>query len=317
MKEQDVRHDWTVDEALGLMSRPFNDLLFDAATMHRRYFDSNKVQISQLLSIKTGGCAEDCKYCSQSSHYKTSVKAEKLMEAGEVARQARKAKEGGAERFCMGAAWREVKDRDIPKIAEIISVVKDLGMETCMTLGMLTAQQAAQLKDAGLDYYNHNVDTSPEYYGNIITTRTFDDRLETIQAVREAGISVCSGGIIGMGESQRDRASMLVSLANLPQHPGSVPINMLIPIENTPLEMQGNVSGLEFVRVIATARIMMPESYVRLSAGRENMSDELQAMCFFAGANSIFYGEKLLTADNPQENEDRKLLDSLGIQAFA
>ena len=314
-EETALRHDWQQQEVVSLLTSPFNDLLFRAQEVHRQYFDANEVQVCTLLSIKTGGCPEDCKYCPQSSHYHTGLQAEKLMDVDTVLDEAEKAKAAGASRFCMGAAWRSPKDRDIPKIATMIQGVKALGMESCMTLGMLSQSQAQQLKEAGLDYYNHNLDTSEEYYEEIITTRTYQDRLDTLEEVRKAGINVCCGGIVGMGESLDDRAGMLRILANLPEHPQSVPINKLVKVEGTPLDEQPEIGALEFVRMIAAARIMMPASYVRLSAGREEMSDEMQALCFFAGANSIFYGEKLLTTPNPQENEDIALFKRLGIQA--
>ncbi|NBX30078.1 biotin synthase BioB [bacterium] len=308
-----IRHDWSRDEVIRLFNQPFNDLLWQAQSAHRAHFNANEVQISTLLSIKTGGCAEDCGYCPQAAQYDTGVKANKLMCADDVVAEAKKAKAAGASRFCMGAAWRSPKDKDVVKVAEMIAGVKALGMETCATLGMLTPEQAQQLKDAGLDYYNHNLDTSPEYYGNIITTRTYQDRLDTLAHVRDAGMNVCCGGIVGMGEKQDDRAGLLMALANLPKHPESVPINLLVQVEGTPLKGVEALDPFEFVRTIAVARIMMPASYVRLSAGREGMSRELQAMCFLAGANSIFYGEKLLTTPNPSANEDMQLFAQLGI----
>jgi biotin synthase len=309
----DVRRDWTRAEAEALYRAPFNDLINAAHVIHRRNFDPNKVQLSRLLSIKTGGCPEDCGYCSQSAHHDSGLKASKLMEVEAVVAEARAAKASGATRFCMGAAWREPKDRDIDAVVAMVEAVKGLGMETCMTLGMLTGAQAARLAAAGLDYYNHNVDTSPEYYDKIITTRTFQDRLDTLECVREAGIKVCCGGIVGMGEEATDRVGMLLTLANLPEHPESVPINMLIAIPGTPLANAPRLDGLEFVRTVALARIMMPRSVVRLSAGRTEMSDELQALCFFAGANSIFVGDRLLTAGNPGEDDDMRLFARLGI----
>ncbi len=312
-----VRHDWTLEDARALFAKPFNDLLFEAQTLHRRYFDANAVQMSTLLSIKTGGCPEDCAYCPQSAKYDTGVKAEKLMPLAEVLAQAAQAKAAGASRYCMGAAWRNPKDRELEKVCAMISGVKAMGLETCATLGMLTADQADRLKAAGLDYYNHNLDTSPEFYGEIITTRTFQDRLDTLSYVRDAGMNVCCGGIVGMGEGETDRAGLLQSLANLPQHPESVPINMLVKVEGTPLDHADALDPLDFVRTIAVARIMMPKSFVRLSAGREVMSDELQALCFFAGANSIFVGEKLLTTSNPERDRDRMLFDKLGIRPLA
>ena len=308
------RHNWTKSEAEALFALPLNELLFQAATVHRANFDANEVQISQLCSIKTGGCPEDCNYCSQSSKFETPVKATKLMEIESVLADARKAKEAGASRFCMGAAWRNPKGRDMEKVTTMIREVKAMGLETCATLGMLTPEQALELAHAGLDYYNHNLDTSEEFYGEIITTRTYQDRLDTLANVRDAGMKTCCGGIMGMGETATDRASMLVTLANLPAHPESVPMNLLIPAEGTPLAGKPRIDGIDFVRSIAVARIMMPRSFVRLSAGREGMSDELQAMCFFAGANSIFVGEKLLTAANPGHDADKALFDKLGLK---
>ena len=310
----EVRHDWSVAEVTTLFELPFNDLLFKAHCLHRRYFDPNAVQISTLLSIKTGACPEDCAYCPQSARYATGLNHERLMPVEQVLMAARQAKERGASRFCMGAAWRNPKDRDLDQVLKMVEGVKALGLETCATLGMLTAEQADRLKAAGLDYYNHNLDTSPAFYSRIITTRTYQDRLDTLAHIRKAGINVCSGGIIGMGESIGDRAGMLIALANLPRHPESVPINMLVQVEGTPLYGIDNVDGLEFVRMIAVARIMLPQSFVRLSAGRAAMSDELQALCFFAGANSIFYGEKLLTTENPETDHDRRLFQRLGIK---
>ena len=296
------------------MSLPFNDLVFTAQGIHRQHFDPNKVQLSTLMNIKTGGCPEDCAYCPQSAHYKTSVDAEGLLEIDAVVSQAKVAKEKGATRFCMGAAWRQPKDRDLEKVINMVQEVKKTGMETCVTLGMLSKQQAEKLKSAGLDYYNHNLDTSPEFYSNIISTRDYQERLNTLDHVRGAGISVCAGGIIGMGENDEDRAGLLMTLANMPTHPESVPINMLVQVEGTPLHGSVPPDPIDFVRIIAVARIMMPFSYIRLSAGRNEMSDEMQALCFIAGANSIFYGEKLLTTDNPQIINDQKLLERLGIQ---
>jgi len=305
----------TLEDIINLFNLPFADLINKAQTIHRQNFDANEVQISTLLSIKTGGCAEDCKYCPQSAHYNTNVDADKLMDVDSVLDEAERAKQAGASRFCMGAAWREPKDRDMPKLAAIIKGVKDKGLETCMTLGMLDEAKAAELADAGLDYYNHNIDTSPEYYKEIITTRTYEDRLNTLQNVRRSGMSVCCGGIIGMGESLQDRAGMLQVLANMDPQPESVPINMLVQVEGTPLMQVEKPSGLDFVRTIAVARILMPKSRVRLSAGREDMSEELQALCFIAGANSIFYGEKLLTTPNPEADADKQLFSKLGIRA--
>lgn len=308
-----LRNDWKHSEIEALFDLPFADLMFKAQTIHRSHFDPNAVQISTLLSIKTGGCAEDCGYCPQSAHHESAVKAEPLMPLDKVLQSAAQAKSTGASRFCMGAAWRNLKDRDVDRIVAMVEGVKDMGLETCVTLGMLEAHQAKRLKDAGLDYYNHNLDTSPEFYEEIISTRTYQDRLDTLSYVREAGINVCSGGIVGMGESRHDRAGLLASLANLPKHPESVPINLLVQVEGTPLDGINNLDQFEFVRTIAVARIMMPQSFVRLSAGRENMTDELQAMSFLAGANSIFYGEKLLTTDNPDTEHDQHLFSRLGI----
>jgi biotin synthase len=308
-----IRHDWTSDEVTRYFALPFNDLLFTAHTVHRQHFDPNQVQISTLLSIKTGGCAEDCGYCPQSAHFSTDVKASKLMETQDVLTEARKAKEAGASRFCMGAAWRSPKDKDVVKVAQMIEGVKALGLETCATLGMLTPEQAGQLKEAGLDYYNHNLDTSEAYYGNIITTRTYQDRLDTLENVRAVGMNVCCGGIVGMGEKLQDRAELLRTLANLPEHPQSVPVNMLVQVEGTKLGNVAPMDPFDFVRTIAVARILMPASFVRLSAGREEMNEQMQALCFFAGANSIFYGEKLLTTPNPAANQDRELFDKLGL----
>jgi biotin synthase len=311
---QEIRHDWTRAEAQALYEAPFNDLLFRAHLVHRQNFDPNKVQKSRLLSIKTGGCAEDCGYCSQSAHHETKLKASKLMEVERVLDEARKAKEGGATRYCMGAAWRSPKARDMDTVVAMVEGVKALGMETCMTLGMLSDDDVVKLRDAGLDYYNHNIDTSERYYSQVIKTRTFQDRLDTLARVREAGMKVCCGGIVGMGEEDGDRVDMIVTLANLEEHPESVPINMLIPIGGTPLENVEKLDPIEFVRTIALARILMPKSFVRLSAGRTDMTDEMQALCFFAGANSIFTGETLLTADNPGEDADTALFNRLGLQ---
>jgi biotin synthase len=312
-----IRHDWTRAEALALYELPFMELLFRAQTVHRASFDPNKVQMSRLLSIKTGGCAEDCGYCSQSAHHKTSVKASKLMEVQRVIEEAKKAKAAGATRYCMGAAWRSPKLRNMDAIVAMVEGVKALGMETCMTLGMLSDSDIVKLRDAGLDYYNHNVDTSEAYYSKIITTRTYADRIDTLARVRDAGMKVCSGGIVGMGEEIEDRVDMLITLANLDEHPESVPINMLIAIPGTPLENTERIDPIEFVRTIALARIMMPKSFVRLSAGRTEMSDETQALCFFAGANSIFAGDTLLTADNPGEDKDSVLFAKLGLEPLA
>jgi biotin synthase len=314
--EQLIRHNWQHNEVEALFAMPFADLMYKAQTLHREQFDPNEVQVSTLLSIKTGGCAEDCGYCPQSAHHPSAVKAEPLMPLDKVLENAQQAKEAGASRFCMGAAWRNLKDRDLERVADMVSGVKDMGLETCVTLGMLEEHQAKRLKEAGLDYYNHNLDTSPEFYGDIISTRTYDDRLNTLSHVRDNDIHVCSGGIVGMGESRRDRAGLLISLANLPSHPESVPINLLVQVEGTPLNGIDNLDPFEFVRTIAVARIMMPKSFVRLSAGREHMSDELQAMAFLAGANSIFYGEKLLTTDNPETQHDQQLFERLGISSL-
>jgi biotin synthase len=313
----DVSVGWTREQAMALYESPFNDLLFQAQTMHRRHFDPNKVQLSRLLSIKTGGCPEDCGYCSQSSHHASGLKASKLMEVERVIAEARKAREAGATRYCMGAAWRSPKDRDMDTVVAMVEGVKALGMETCMTLGMLDREQAKRLGEAGLDYYNHNIDTSERYYDKVISTHSFTDRLETLAHVRESGVKVCCGGIVGMGEAGSDRVEMLVTLANLPEPPESVPINMLIPIPGTPLGDIDPVDPIAFVRTIALARIMMPKSFVRLSAGRTAMTDEMQALCFFAGANSIFVGDTLLTADNPGESDDAVLFARLGIEAMA
>ncbi|MDC0131599.1 biotin synthase BioB [Alphaproteobacteria bacterium] len=311
------RHNWLRDEVEALFDLPFNDLIFQAQSVHRQWFDANEVQKSTLLSIKTGGCPEDCSYCSQSSKFDTGLKASKLMDVAAVLEGAERAKAAGASRYCMGAAWRSPKDRDMSEVVAMVKGVRALGMETCMTLGMLTPDQAGQLKEAGLDYYNHNIDTSEEFYGEIITTRSFEDRIETIGYVQDAGINVCAGGILGMGEEISDRAGMLITLANLSPQPQSVPINMLIPIGGTPLGDATPVDAIDFVRCIAVARIMMPKSVVRLSAGREWMSDETQALCFVAGANSIFVGEALLTAANPKLPKDEALFERLGLKPMA
>jgi biotin synthase len=316
--DDELRHDWSVDEIADLYALPFSELVFRAQSVHRRHFDPREVQLSTLLSVKTGGCPEDCAYCPQSAHYETDIDASKLMDVGAVLREARAAKDQGAQRFCMGAAWREPKDRDLDAVCAMVEGVKALGLETCATLGMLTGAQAARLKHAGLDYYNHNLDTSPEYYGAIITTRTYQDRLDTLETVRDAGIHVCCGGIVGMGEGLEDRVGMIATLASLPVHPESVPINMLVQVEGTPLATgalkAAKLDPLDFVRTIAVARITMPTSVVRLSAGREDMSEETQALCFLAGANSIFYGPKLLTTPNPGRDRDMRLLDKLGLR---
>lgn len=311
-----IRNNWTREEVQALFNLPFNDLLFQAQTVHRQFFDPNQVQLCQLLSIKTGGCPEDCGYCSQSASSPTGLKASKLMEVEQVLTEARHAKEGGATRYCMGAAWRSPKDRDIEALKMMIQGVKDMGMETCATLGMLSPKQAIELAESGLDYYNHNIDTSEEFYAEIITTRSFQDRLNTLENVRNSGMKVCCGGIIGMGEGIVDRAEMLRTLANLPQHPDSVPINQLIAVEGTPLAGAKPPDAIDFVRCIAVARILMPRAAVRLSAGREEMSDEMQAMCFFAGANSIFVGDELLTKDNPAREKDDALMSKLGMHAL-
>ncbi len=313
---QTIRHDWTGAEARAIYDQPFNDLLFAAHSVHRANFPANAVQKSRLLSIKTGGCAEDCGYCSQSAHHESGLTASKLMEVERVIAEAKKAKEAGSTRYCMGAAWRSPKPRDMAAVTAMVAGVKALGMETCMTLGMLDDAQVSQLKTAGLDYYNHNIDTSEAHYGKVITTRSFAERLDTLARVREAGINVCSGGIVGLGETSGDRVDMLVTLANLPEHPESVPINMLIAIPGTPLQNVAKVDPIDFVRTIATARILMPKSFVRLSAGRTEMSDETQALCFFAGANSIFAGDTLLTTDNPGEDADAALFAKLGLTAM-
>lgn len=310
-------HKWTEAEVRALLELPFNDLLFRAQSVHRQHFDPNQVQVSTLLSIKTGACPEDCKYCPQSAHYDTGLEKQRLMEVEAVLEKARQAREAGSTRFCMGAAWKHPAERDMPYLVEMIKGVKALGLETCMTLGMLSEDKAQTLADAGLDYYNHNLDTSPEFYGNIITTRSYQDRLDTLAHVREAGMKICSGGILGLGEAAGDRIGLLLQLANLPQPPESVPINMLVKVEGTPLEDVDDLDPLEFIRIIAVARILMPRSHVRLSAGREQMSDELQAMAFFAGANSIFYGECLLTTPNPETHRDLQLFKRLGIRPEA
>ncbi len=312
--DQNIQQDWQVEEVLKLFSMPFSDLIFKASNLHRQFHNPNEVQISTLLSIKTGACPENCKYCPQSAHYNTGLEKESLMAIEKILESAESAKKAGASRFCMGAAWRSLHDRDVEKICEIVGAVKETGLETCMTLGMLTDLQSKKLKEAGLDYYNHNIDSSEEFYSEIISTRNFADRLNTLKNVREAGLNVCSGGIVGMGEAREDRAKMLIVLANLPKQPESVPINMLVKVKGTPLENVANLDPFEFIRTIAVARIMMPKTKVRLSAGREEMNEQTQALCFLAGANSIFYGEKLLTTQNPQTQKDQELFAKLGIK---
>ncbi|MBR9866291.1 MAG: biotin synthase BioB [Oceanospirillales bacterium] len=311
--QTEIRHDWSEQEVQALFDLPFNDLLFQAQLVHRQNFNPNEVQVSTLLSIKTGACPEDCKYCPQSGHYNTGLEKERLMQVEAVLEKAKKAKETGSTRFCMGAAWKHPADKDMPYVIEMVKGVKALGLETCMTLGMLDEGKAGQLAEAGLDYYNHNLDTSPEFYDKIITTRSFQDRLDTLHHVRESGMKICSGGILGMGETANDRIGLLRQLANLPKQPESVPINMLVKVKGTPLENADDLDNLDFIRTIAVARIMMPQSHVRLSAGRESMSDEMQAMTFMAGANSIFYGECLLTTPNPETHRDLQLFKRLGI----
>ena len=312
----ELRHDWSLDEVVKLYEQPFNDLLFRAHSVHRDNFDPNAVQMSTLLSIKTGGCPEDCAYCPQSVHYDTGVDAHPLLPVEDVVAAAKRAKDAGATRFCMGAAWRKPTNRPVDQVAELIEAVRDEGMDTCVTLGMLTEPQAQKLKTAGLDYYNHNLDTSPDLYDNIITTRTYQDRLETLQNVRDAGMNVCCGGIVGMGEDNRGRMRLLIELANLPEHPESVPINMLVQVEGTPLHGTEELDIFEFIRTVAVARILMPHSFVRLSAGRTDMTAEAQALCFFAGANSVFSGDKLLTTPNPEVDEDQLQLQKLGIRTY-
>ena len=313
----EIRHDWHLDEVLTLFDRPLNDLLFEAQSVHRRHHPANEVQVSTLLSIKTGGCPEDCKYCPQSIHYRTGVETHALLPVEQVVAAARKARAAGSTRFCMGAAWRSPTHAQVRKVCELVEAVKDLEMETCVTLGMLTPDQAGALARAGLDYYNHNLDTSPEYYREIITTRTYEDRLDTLANVRAADIKVCCGGIVGMGETRRDRAGLLVELANLPEHPESVPINHLVQVEGTPLDGTASLPPLELVRCVAAARILMPRSVVRLSAGRTELSEEAQALCFLAGAASIFCGDQLLTTPNPSFDADMAMLDGLGIERQA
>ncbi|KLD65057.1 biotin synthase BioB [Dyella japonica] len=313
---QPIRHDWTRADVAALFALPFNELLFRAHSVHREHHDPNAVQVSTLLSIKTGGCPEDCAYCPQAARYDTGVQAQKLMSVEAVLERAKAAKDAGASRFCMGAAWRSPKDRDVQKVAEIVRAVKGLGLETCATLGMLNGEQAKTLKGAGLDFYNHNLDTAPEFYGEIIHTRQYQDRLDTLEHVREAGLKTCCGGIVGMGETRDQRAGLLQTLANLPEHPESVPINQLVQVEGTPLSGTEAIDPFDFVRTIAVARILMPASMVRLSAGRQQMDDAVQALCFFAGANSIFYGEKLLTTGNPDVEHDRQLFQRLNLHAL-
>lgn len=309
-----LRFDWEKAEIEGLFELPFNDLMYRAQRTHRDCFDANEVQVSTLLSIKTGGCPEDCAYCPQSVHHEAALEAESLIDVEAVVDAARTARQAGASRFCMGAAWRNPRGRNFERVLEMVERVRDEGLETCLTLGMLDEQQTRRLKDAGLDYYNHNLDTSPEFYGEIISTRNYRDRLDTIQRVRDAGINVCCGGIVGMGETRSDRVSLMQQLARQKPHPESVPVNLLVRVEGTPLAKQADLDPFEFVRTIAVARILMPQSHVRLSAGREQMNDELQALCFLAGANSIFYGEKLLTTPNPEADRDRQLFERLGLR---
>ena len=312
--DNQVRSDWTLDEVEQLCTLPFSDLMFRAQQVHRQYFDPNRIQVSTLLSIKTGACPEDCKYCPQSGHYHTGLDKKKLMQVRQVLEEAGLARKAGATRFCMGAAWKNPPAKDFHYVLEMVAGVKQLGLETCMTLGKLTREQAEALAEAGLDYYNHNLDTSPGFYGSIITTRTYSDRLQTLSYVRDAGMKICSGGIVGMGETVRDRANLLIQLASLPVHPESVPINMLVKVEGTPLDHVDDIDPFDFIRCVAVARIMMPKSHVRLSAGRENMSEEMQALTFLAGANSIFYGERLLTTSNPETRKDMQLFKRLGIK---
>ena len=314
-KKIKIKDNWTKSEVISLITQPFNDLIYQAQQVHRENFDPNVVQLSTLMNIKTGGCPEDCAYCPQSAHYNAGIKAEKLLELDVVLEQAKSAKKRGATRFCMGAAWRQPSQRDLERVIVMIEAIKKTGMETCATLGMLDKEQAQKLKLAGLDYYNHNLDSSPEYYSKIISTRDYQQRLDTLEHVRDSGINVCCGGIIGMGEQIDDRAGLLMSLANMKVQPESVPINMLVQVEGTPLDEMEDLDPIDFIRVIASARIMMPESYVRLSAGRSEMTKETQALCLLAGANSIFYGEKLLTTDNPELIEDQRLFERLGVQS--
>ena len=310
----ELRNNWLVEEVEALFELPFNDLLFRAHQLHRENFNVNEIQMSTLLSIKTGACPEDCSYCSQSAINDTGLERERLLELQAVKAAAAEAKANGSTRFCMGAAWRNPTDKSLDKVIDMVTEVKAMGMETCVTLGMLTEKQASRLNEAGLDYYNHNLDTSPEFYGEVITTRTYQDRIDTIQHVRDAGINVCSGGILGLGETRHDRARLLQELANLPEHPGSVPINDLVQVKGTPLDGIDKLDPFEFIRTVAVARILMPKSYVRLSAGRTEMNEQTQSMCFFAGANSMFYGDRLLTTDNPEEDKDKELLAKLGMK---
>lgn len=312
----DLRHDWTQAEVVALLRMPINDLIYQAQVWHRRFFDPNTVQLSTLLNIKAGGCPEDCAYCPQSARYHTGVQAEPLLDKDSVLQAAQRARAMGATRFCMGAAWRSPRDRDLGLVLEMVAGIKGLGLETCATLGMLTREQAHRLKEGGLDFYNHNIDSSPEFYSSIITTRDFADRLRTLEAVRAAGMRVCCGGIIGMGENIVDRARMLIILANMPEHPESVPINLLVRVQGTPLAQQNNVDPFDLVRMIAAARIMLPASFIRLSAGRADLNDELQALCYLAGTNSVFYGEKLLTTENPEAARDGRLFARLGLRAL-
>jgi biotin synthase len=316
INNENLNNDWKLNKILELFELPFSDLIFEAATIHRENHNPNAVQISTLLSIKTGSCPEDCKYCPQSAHYNTELKKEPFMEIDKVVEAAKSAKKAGASRFCMGAAWRNLNDRDLDKVCDMVKEVKDLGLETCVTLGMIDGKQSDKLKSAGLDYYNHNIDTSAEYYKEIISTRSFEDRLQTLENVRNSKINVCSGGIVGMGEQREDRAKMLQVLANMPEQPQSVPINRLVKVKGTPLENVQGVDEFEFVRTIAVARILMPKSFVRLSAGRSEMNDQTQALCFLAGANSIFYGDKLLTTENPEATSDQELFKKLGISSI-
>jgi len=312
----ELKHNWKLDEVIALYNLPFNDLIFKSHGIHRENFDANAVQISTLLSIKTGGCPENCSYCPQSAHYNTNLEKQSLMDIDVIVQEAKNAKDAGASRFCMGAAWRNLHDKDLEYICEIIKQVKELGLETCMTLGMVKEEQAKRMQEAGLDFYNHNIDTSEEFYDKIITTRKYQDRLDTIENIRNSGMKVCCGGIVGMGEKIEDRANMLITLANFETHPESVPINNLVKVEGTPLSNQEDLDGFDFIRTIAVARIIMPKSFVRLSAGRQKMNEQMQALCFFAGANSIFFGEKLLTTENPDEISDLKLMKKLGIYAI-